>query len=60
MYAQICAVGRDAILEALRKVGPMLGPAAAVVSSPEFVSWLDEFFAYGAGEDSAGGEGGAK
>lgn len=53
MYASICAVGKDAIMAALQKVAPMLGPAAAVVNSPEFGAWLDDFFAYGAEETEA-------
>ena len=48
IYAQLAALGRDKILEVIRNVPPnLLGAAAAVVTSPEFAKFLEDFIAYG-------------
>jgi hypothetical protein len=63
VYAQVYAVGKDTILQTLRRLPAfLLGPAAPVVASPQFETWLDEFFAYGNGEGDtvALSEGGAE
>jgi hypothetical protein len=51
MAANLFAIGKDGVLDALRKAAPMLGPAAPVVQSAAFEAWLNDFMEYGAIED---------